>query len=51
MVLAIEPLHYETSGERFHVEDLIEVTAAGHRILSRAGNWGTLLETPAAPVR
>jgi Xaa-Pro aminopeptidase len=51
MVLAIEPLHYETSGERFHVEDLIEVTATGYRILSRAGSWSTLLETPAAHVR
>lgn len=47
MVIAVEPLHYEESGERFHVEDLIEVTSAGHRILSRAGRWEQLLETPA----
>jgi Xaa-Pro aminopeptidase len=45
MVLAVEPLHFEPSGERYHVEDLIEVTATGHRIVSRAGKWDTLFET------
>jgi Xaa-Pro aminopeptidase len=48
MVLAIEPLHFEETGERYHVEDLVEVTATGHRILSRAGKWDKLLELGAA---
>ena len=51
MVLAIEPLHYEETGERYHVEDLIEVTATGHRILSRAGTWDRLPERSAGPRR
>ncbi|OFV83162.1 MAG: hypothetical protein A2W26_07670 [Acidobacteria bacterium RBG_16_64_8] len=45
MTLAIEPMHFEPTGERYHVEDLIEVTTDGCRILSRAGKWERLLET------
>jgi len=45
MVMAIEPMHFEPTGERYHVEDLIEVTENGHRVVSRAGHWETLLET------
>ena len=45
MILAIEPMHFEPTGERYHVEDLIEVTEDGHRVLSRAGKWSTLFET------
>lgn len=45
MMLAIEPLHFEPTGERYHVEDLIEVTESDPRIVSRAGNWETLFET------
>lgn len=45
MTLAIEPMHFEPTGERYHVEDLIEVTENGHRVVSRAGKWNTLFET------
>jgi len=45
MVMAIEPMHFEPTGERYHVEDLIEVTETGHRVVSRAGKWDTLFET------
>jgi Xaa-Pro aminopeptidase len=45
MVLAVESLHDVPEGYRFHVEDLVEVTDKGHRILSRRGDWDKILET------
>lgn len=45
MVLAVEPMHFEPTGERYHVEDLVEVTETGHRVVSRAGRWDSLFET------
>ncbi len=42
MVLAIEPIHRFNGGSILHVEDLIEVTADGHRILSRAADWSEI---------
>ncbi|MGQ0569148.1 MAG: M24 family metallopeptidase [Armatimonadota bacterium] len=45
MVLAVEPMHFEPTGERYHVEDLVEVTTSGHRVVSRVGKWETLFES------
>lgn len=42
MVLAIEPVHRLADGTIFHVEDLVEITANGSRILSRAADWSDL---------
>jgi Xaa-Pro aminopeptidase len=43
MVLCIEPIHFADEG-RCHIEDLVEVTETGARILSRSADWDTLLE-------
>jgi len=43
MVLCIEPRYLADEG-RFHIEDLVEVTGTGARILSRSADWTTLLE-------
>ncbi len=42
MVLAIEPVHRLDGGPILHVEDLIEVTPNGGRVLSRSADWSTL---------
>jgi Xaa-Pro aminopeptidase len=42
MILAIEPVHRFDGGPIFHVEDLIEVTPEGGRVLSRAADWSEL---------
>ena len=42
MVLAIEPMHYEPDGTRFHVEDLVIVRDDGPQIVSRGDDWGAL---------
>lgn len=42
MVLAIEPVHRFDDGTIFHVEDLIEVTSDGSRVLSRSADWSEL---------
>lgn len=42
MVLAIEPVHRFADGTIFHVEDLVEVTADGGRVLSRSADWSDL---------
>lgn len=42
MVLAIEPMHYEPDGTRFHVEDLIVVRQDGPQVVSRSGEWEAL---------
>ena len=42
MVLAIEPVHRFADGTIFHVEDLVEVTADGRRVLSRSADWSDL---------
>ncbi len=42
MVLAIEPVHRVGNGPIFHVEDLVEVTAGGGRVLSRSADWSKL---------
>lgn len=51
MVLAVEPMHFEPTGERYHVEDLVEVTPNGHRVVSRFGNWEALFESRDHPGR
>jgi Xaa-Pro dipeptidase len=43
MVLAIEPIHRCDGGPIFHVEDLVEVTANGPRVLSRSADWSQLM--------
>jgi Xaa-Pro dipeptidase len=43
MVLCVEPTCRSDDGI-FHIEDLVEVTETGHRILSRSANWSSLLE-------
>lgn len=43
MVIAIEPVFRGEDGI-YHVEDLIEITDDGARILSRSADWSTLLE-------
>jgi Xaa-Pro aminopeptidase len=43
MTINIEPAVRDETGA-YHVEDLVEVTAAGSRVLSRWADWSTLLE-------
>ena len=42
MTLAIEPAARDETGA-FHVEDLVEITAEGCRVLSRSADWSELL--------
>lgn len=43
MVLCIEPSHLEPGVGRYHVEDMVLITARGPEILSRSADWSTLL--------
>ena len=43
MVLAIEPNYLDPGREKYHVEDLVLITQAGPRVLSRHADWSSLL--------
>jgi Xaa-Pro dipeptidase len=43
MVLAIEPIHFAEDGI-FHIEDMLEVTESGARLLSSPSEWSELHE-------
>jgi Xaa-Pro aminopeptidase len=45
MVFAIEPNHLVPSVEKYHLEDLVLVTADGPRVLSNVTTWRHLLAT------
>jgi Xaa-Pro aminopeptidase len=42
MMIAVEPAHRD-GGPILHVEDLVLVTADGHKIVSRSADWSSLL--------
>jgi Xaa-Pro dipeptidase len=42
MMIAVEPAHRD-GGPILHVEDLVLVTADGHKVVSRSADWSTLL--------
>ncbi len=48
MILAIEPMHIEEHGQRYHLEDLVEVTERGRRMLTSPDRWSKLVEGRAA---
>lgn len=43
MVLAVEPNYLDPGREKYHVEDLVLITEAAPRVLSRHGDWSSLL--------
>jgi Xaa-Pro aminopeptidase len=43
MVLAVEPLTHSADGI-FHIEDMVEITEDGVRLLSNTSRWAALPE-------
>lgn len=43
MVVAIEPNYLDPGREKYHVEDLVAITESGPRVLSRHGDWSSLV--------
>ncbi len=45
MCVCLEPNHLIPNVEKYHVEDLMEITARGCRVLSRSADWSGLTPT------